>query len=113
VDLLKGNPGSFLVRYSESQLKDAFFAFNVNKGSDGCDNIENYSLRYDANIQSFIFRGKRYKTLHEFVVDPEYSRILKRGLLKTTVETIKESKYKDETQFLHLSGQVCHTCSVY
>lgn len=32
VELLKGKPGYFLVRYSESQLKDGFFAFNVNKG---------------------------------------------------------------------------------
>jgi hypothetical protein len=31
-ELLKGKPGYFLFRYSESQLKDGFFAFNVNKG---------------------------------------------------------------------------------
>jgi len=100
VDLLKGNPGAFLVRYSESQLKDGFFAFNVNKGNEFRDSIENYSMRYDADVQAFIFRGKRYRGLYDFVIDPEYSRILKRGLPKTTTETIKESKYEDETQFL-------------
>jgi len=62
-------------------------------------------MRYDPNIQCYLFRGKRYKSLQEFVVDPEYSRILKYPLPKTTIETIKESKYKDEAQFLRLSGQ--------
>lgn len=32
VELLKGRPGYFLVRYSESQLREGYFAFNVNKG---------------------------------------------------------------------------------
>ncbi len=31
VEALKGKPGHFLVRYSESQLKDGFFAFNINR----------------------------------------------------------------------------------
>jgi len=101
VNLLKGHPGCFLVRFSESQLKDGYFAFNVNKGNEMQDIIENYSLRYDADIQQFIFRGKRYKTLHEFVLDPEHSKVLKHGLPKTTTETIKESKYEDETRFLN------------
>lgn len=68
--------------------------------TDSRDVIENYSLRYDADIQAFTFRGKRYRTLHDFVADSEYSKILKRGLPKTTTETIKESKYEDETHFL-------------
>lgn len=32
VTLLTKKPGGFLFRYSESQLKDGYFAFNVNKG---------------------------------------------------------------------------------
>src|SRR5688572_19089965 len=91
VELLKGKPGYYLIRYSESQLKDGFFAFNVNKGS--CiyqnlslrintgrrdrDVIENYSLRYYADLGCFIFRNKKYKTLREFVSDAEYSSILR------------------------------------
>mmetsp|Transcript_12477 Transcript_12477/g.17283 ORF Transcript_12477/g.17283 Transcript_12477/m.17283 type:complete len:649 (+) Transcript_12477:94-2040(+) len=96
LELLKGRPGYFLVRYSESQLKDGFFAFNVNKGNGYRDVVENYSIRYVADLGCFMFRNKQYKVLRDFVDDPEYSQILKVGLEKTTIETIKESKYKNE-----------------
>jgi hypothetical protein len=110
---LKGKPGYFLIRYSESQLKDGFFAFNVNRGTDATytllitaqgnnhkDIIENYSLRYHSDIECFIFRNKRYRTLREFITDPEYSQILKHPLSKTTIETVKESNYRNDTEFL-------------
>ncbi len=136
VEELKGKPSYFLVRYSESQLKDGFFAFNVNKGnsfnlsiyqyihpihpsiyhllipfnvydhiyiSTGNsyrDVIENYSIRYDADQQAFLFRDKAYKTLRDFINDPEYSHILRYGLPKTTVETIKESNYRSATDLV-------------
>ncbi len=123
------------MRYSESQLKDGFFAFNVNKGNSFnlsiylsihlsiyippvhsflCvwsyiyisignsyrDVIENYSIRYDADQQAFLFRDKAYKTLRDFINDPEYSHILRYGLPKTTVETIKESNYRSATDLV-------------
>jgi len=97
VELLKGRPGYFLVRYSESQLKDGFFAFNVNKGNTYRDVIENYSIRYSAEQQCFIFRDKTYKALRDFISDQEYSHILRIGLTKTTTETIKESNYRSAT----------------
>jgi len=100
VDLLKGNPGAFLVRYSESQLKDGFFAFNVNKGNHFKDVIENYSLKYRADLGSFIFRNKQYKTLRDFVTDPEHSRILKYPLVKTMNEQQMKSNYDPENGFL-------------
>jgi hypothetical protein len=33
--------------------------------------------------------------LKEFVEDPKYSHILRHGLVRTKVETIKESKYRN------------------
>jgi len=72
-ELLKGKPGHFLFRYSESQLKDGFFAFNVNKGNETRDLIENYSIRYQAECECFVFRNQKFRTLKEFVDD--YAKI--------------------------------------
>lgn len=63
--------------------------------------VENYSLRYIAEEGFFVFRNKKYRTLREFVTDSEYAHILRTPLTKTTVETIKESKYKTDTEFLY------------
>jgi len=103
VEMLKGKSGHFIIRFSESQLKDGFFAFNVNRSTGLKDVIENYSLRYHADIECFMFRNKRYKTLRDFINDPEYSPILKYPLSKTTAETVKESNYRNETDFLRNS----------
>ena len=104
VELLKGKPGHFLVRYSESQLKDGFFAFNVNRGNSMKDLIENYSIRYHSDIEAFIFRNKHYSSLREFIQDTDYSHILRFPISKTTVETIKESNYRNDTDFLRASS---------
>lgn len=103
VALLRRKPGGFLFRYSESQLKDGFFAFNVNKGNKSEDVVENYSIQYNPELKRFVFRNKIYETLSDFVKDPEYSHILKQPIPKETSETIKESKYKLETDFLSIS----------
>lgn len=100
VELLKGHPGAYLARYSESQLKDGFFAFNLNKGNETRDQVENYSMRYHADQGCFIFRNKRYSSLGDFVRDPNYQTILRFPLRKSTVEIIKESKYQNDTNFL-------------
>eukprot|EP01119_Soliformovum_irregulare_P003156 TRINITY_DN1347_c0_g1_i1.p1 TRINITY_DN1347_c0_g1~~TRINITY_DN1347_c0_g1_i1.p1 ORF type:complete len:581 (-),score=129.20 TRINITY_DN1347_c0_g1_i1:20-1762(-) len=100
VDLLRRSPGSFLVRYSESQLKDGFFAFTVNKGNGYKDVIENYSLKYSAEAGRFLFHHKGYKTLREFTLDPDYKSILQRPLIKTTQETVKQSKYLQDQQIM-------------
>lgn len=100
VNLLRGKPGYFLVRYSESQLKDGFFAFCVNKGNTYRDQIENYSLQFDADQGCFLFKDTLYPTLRDFATDPKYAHILCHGLVKTTVETIKESKYLSPTHLV-------------
>eukprot|EP01118_Nematostelium_gracile_P011439 TRINITY_DN4055_c0_g1_i1.p1 TRINITY_DN4055_c0_g1~~TRINITY_DN4055_c0_g1_i1.p1 ORF type:complete len:254 (+),score=50.32 TRINITY_DN4055_c0_g1_i1:382-1143(+) len=99
VELLKGRPGAFLVRFSESQLKDGFFAFNVNKGNNFKDVVENYSLKYRADLGAFYFRGRAYDTLRDFVSDPDHSNILKQPLMKTDDEQ-HEAKYRSDTDFL-------------
>jgi len=97
------------VRYSESQLKDGFFAFNVNKGNNFKDVIENYSLKYRADFGTFIFRNKQYATLRDFVTDPEHKKILKLPLVKTTPEQLK-SKYRSDTDFLLCSYKTNSCC---
>jgi len=99
VELLKGHPGYFLVRYSESQLKDGFFAFNVNKGNHFKDVVENYSLKYRVDLGCFIFRNKPFQTLRDFVSDPDHAKILKIPLIKTSQEQLR-SKYRSDTDFL-------------
>jgi len=99
VELLKGRPGYFLVRYSESQLREGYFAFNVNKGNRYRDVIENYSLPHLGDVGCFVFRDRQYKTLENFVADPDYCTILINPLEKVIPETVKESKYKNPTDF--------------
>ncbi|PRP89576.1 hypothetical protein PROFUN_00840 [Planoprotostelium fungivorum] len=99
VELLKGRPGYFLFRYSESQLRNGYYAFNVNKGSGYRDIIENYSLPYSADSGMFIFRGKEYASLNEFINDADYKSILVFPLEKVQTETLKEPKYKDPDSF--------------
>lgn len=70
------------------------------------DVIENYSLRYHGEQGYFIFRNKRYSSLREFVQDPEYTPILRIPLSKQTIETVKESKYKSDSDFLAPPSQV-------
>eukprot|EP01117_Protostelium_nocturnum_P008319 TRINITY_DN2971_c0_g1_i2.p1 TRINITY_DN2971_c0_g1~~TRINITY_DN2971_c0_g1_i2.p1 ORF type:complete len:637 (-),score=203.78 TRINITY_DN2971_c0_g1_i2:49-1959(-) len=98
-ELLKDKPGYFLVRYSESQLKDGYFAFNVNKGNKYRDVIENYTLPYSSEQGCFVFRDKQYKSLAEFITDDDFAPILLYPLPKLTVETIKPSKYKSHSDW--------------
>ena len=81
-EALKGKPGHFIIRFSESQLKDGFYAFNINRGNSYKDVFENYSLRYHADIGAFVFRTKRYNSLREFIQDPEYGiKFIKQTLI--------------------------------
>jgi hypothetical protein len=57
------------------------------------DSIENYSIKYHAEHLCFVFRGRQYPSLAEFVKDPEYRNILKYPLSKTTPETIKVGQF--------------------
>eukprot|EP01117_Protostelium_nocturnum_P010508 TRINITY_DN3784_c0_g1_i2.p1 TRINITY_DN3784_c0_g1~~TRINITY_DN3784_c0_g1_i2.p1 ORF type:complete len:424 (+),score=92.00 TRINITY_DN3784_c0_g1_i2:1013-2284(+) len=75
-ELLKGKPGHFLVRFSESQLQEGFYAFNVNKGNQHQDLVENYVLPYLSNQGCFLFKDKRYLTIGDFTKDSDYSHIL-------------------------------------
>lgn len=58
-------------------------------------------MQYSVELRAFIFRKKRYNTLRDFVQDPEYASILKEGIPKMKIETLKESKYKLETDLLN------------
>lgn len=49
---------------------------------------------------SFIFRKKRYNTLRDFIQDPEYAQILREGIQKQKPDTLKESKYKLDAEFV-------------
>jgi len=49
------------------------------------------------------FVEKRYKSLYDFTLDPDYCKVLRVPIQKTTTETIKESKYADETELMRLS----------
>lgn len=79
-DLLKGQVGAYLVRYSQSLLHKGCFVLNVNKGSSGKDIIENYVIRYHPQHEKFIFYNKPYESLRKFLVDPMYSNILRKPI---------------------------------
>jgi len=99
IDLLKDKPNHFMFRFSETQLKDGFYAFAVNKekkkGSmDQQFVVEHYSLRYSNDEGCFIFRNSKYDTIHDFIVDPQYSRVFQKPLQALLQDVVKK-KYQD------------------
>lgn len=107
-ELLTGKqPGTFLFRYSESQLKDGFFAFNVivRNPQTGEDSIVNHSIRFDAEQCCFLFGGRQFRTFKSFVEDDHYRSKLQFPLAKTSAEHVKASKYREEASLTDdLSG---------
>jgi len=79
-DILKGQIGGYLVRYSQSLLHKGCFVLNVNKGTPGKDIIENYVIRYNPQHEKFIFYNKPYESLKKFLADPMYSNILRKPM---------------------------------
>jgi len=82
---LKGQVGSYLVRYSQSLLDKGCFVLNVNRGQKkGSKNtaelIENYVVLWHAQQEYFSFYKKTYNSLQSFVEDPMYAKILVDGV---------------------------------
>jgi hypothetical protein len=58
--------------------------------------VVNHSIRFDAERCCFVFGGREFRTLKDFVDDPDYRAKLSLPLPKTMAEHVKPSKYLEE-----------------
>jgi hypothetical protein len=93
------NKGNVLLLF---YLQTEFFFFFFKIGNEKEDVIENYSVRYRSELQCFVFRNRPYKSLREFVQDPEYLSIFRFGLPNTSMD-IKPSKYSLDSDLPNFS----------
>jgi len=82
---LKGQVGSYLIRYSQSLLDKGCFVLNVNRGQkkgfkNTAEMIENYVVLWHAPQEYFSFYKSTYDSLQSFVEDSMYAKILVEGV---------------------------------
>eukprot|EP01116_Phalansterium_solitarium_P018601 TRINITY_DN4993_c0_g1_i1.p1 TRINITY_DN4993_c0_g1~~TRINITY_DN4993_c0_g1_i1.p1 ORF type:complete len:549 (-),score=33.31 TRINITY_DN4993_c0_g1_i1:216-1862(-) len=97
--LLSGADGSYLIRYSQSRMKDGLFALDVAKAKDdGRLAVESYLLQYDPSMEKFLFDGMYFDLFTDFVQHPKYyPHILSQPVLYTQSLISKDPKYQDDT----------------
>jgi len=98
---LSAQDGSYLVRYSQSRMKDGFFALDVAKLREGRLTVESYLLQYDSVEEKFLFDGVHYDLFQDFVQDRRYyPNILSHPILYSQSFNGKDPKYQDDTQLI-------------
>jgi len=97
--LLAGKDGSYLIRYSQSRMKDGLFALDVarNRGNDRLS-VESYLLQYDSQEDKFLFDGVHYDLFQDFVTHPKYyPHVLCQPIPYAQSLVSKDPKYQDDT----------------
>lgn len=80
-EILKGKPGHFLIRYSESEFGMGNYAVTVNRGTEvGHDRIEHYATKHYPETHGFIFNNKLYYSMKDFIKD--HPKVLAHPLLR-------------------------------